>query len=110
MPTPVALAQAQLDAYNARDIDAFCACFSDEVEVRSFPSGELLFAGMDAFRERYARRFESPGLHAEVVRRIAKDQVVIDEEHVVGIGEAPVHAVAMYHCGASHIEAVWFVT
>ena len=31
--TVEAIAKAQLDAYNAQDLDAHCACFADDVVV-----------------------------------------------------------------------------
>ena len=33
MPTPTEVAQAQLDAYNAQDLDAHVAYFADDVKV-----------------------------------------------------------------------------
>ncbi len=37
-PTPEELAQQQLDAYNARDIDAFMEPYSDSLEIYNFPN------------------------------------------------------------------------
>ena len=35
-PSPQALAQAQLDAYNARDLEAFVAVYAEDVEAVSY--------------------------------------------------------------------------
>ena len=39
---PDVVVQRQFDTYNAHDIDGFLATFSPTVEMRSFPSNELL--------------------------------------------------------------------
>ena len=107
--TPEEVAQRQLEAYNAHDLEAFVACYHPEVEVRDIHSGELRLAGMTAFRERYAAVLQKPGLRAEVLRRIALGQVVIDEERVVGLREGVVEAVALYQVEGELIRRVWFV-
>lgn len=45
MPTPLDLAQRQLDAYNARDLDRFLANFSDDVKSYRMPALELALMG-----------------------------------------------------------------
>lgn len=111
MSTPTELAQRQLDAYNARDLEAFLACYHPEVEVRSFPAGTLRMAGRDAMRERYGRLFESaPDLHAALVSRTALAGVAIDTEAVTGLREgATVEAIAIYELEDDLIRRVWFV-
>ncbi len=111
MTTPADLAQRQLDAYNARDLEAFAACYHPEVEVRDFPSGELRLTGHAALRERYGPMFrERTALHADVVQRIAQGQVVIDQERVRGLSDAgEVEAVAIYEVDGDTIRRVWFV-
>ena len=46
------LAQSQLLAYNQSDLDAFCACYHDQVRVRD-QQGHCVAEGIDAFRQRY---------------------------------------------------------
>lgn len=79
--SPAMLAERQLAAYNARDLDAFAACFAEHVEVYDFP-GVLSFKGQAAFRARYAGRFKSDGLHAIAVHRAVIGERVIDHERV----------------------------
>jgi hypothetical protein len=108
--SPVDLAQAQLDAYNAHDLEAFLACYAEAVEVRDFPSNELRIAGRAAMRERYGPLLERPGLHAELVDRIALGAVVIDQESVHGLREGDVvSAVAVYEVADELIRRVWFI-
>ncbi len=56
------LAARQLAAYNRADVDAFVACFHDEVEVLG-ETGGVELRGIEAFRERYAAMFAA---HADV--------------------------------------------
>jgi hypothetical protein len=78
--TPVALAAAQLVAYNARDIDAFCACFAEDVQVFD-AHGAVTLDGIAAFRAAYADAFGAWEVFgAEVDRRDADGHVVVDHE------------------------------
>ena len=49
---PADLAQGQLDAYNAQDLDAHCAFFADDVVVADL-NGDVTIRGMDAYRAKY---------------------------------------------------------
>ncbi len=108
---PALVAQAQLAAYNARDLDAFCACFADDVEVYDFPGG-LSLKGQEAFRARYAERFRSEGLEAIAVHRAVIGSRVIDHERVwlEGRGKsAPVDLVVIYTVRDDVIARVDFI-
>ena len=43
---PADAAQRQLDAYNARDVEAFLAAYAADCTVRSFPSGTVLMLSL----------------------------------------------------------------
>lgn len=73
------LAARQLEAYNASDLDAFCACYHDEVEV--WHDRELAFAGIADFRERYRDLFERWDFGASVSERLAVGDHAVDLEH-----------------------------
>jgi uncharacterized protein (TIGR02246 family) len=80
--TPVQLVQRQLDAYNAQDLDAYCACFADDVVVADL-DGKITTQGLDAYRARYAKAFaEFPENEATLLNRIALGQTIIDHERV----------------------------
>jgi hypothetical protein len=89
--------QRQLEAYNARDVDAFVACYAQDVVIEDADGG-LQMSGRDQMRERYGELFESaPNLHAEVPCRIRVGSYVVDEERVSGHPRGgDVHAVAIY--------------
>ncbi len=64
---PEAVVQAQVEAYNARNIDAFLATYSDDAQLFEFPD-KLIAKGSTQLRERYEARFKEQGLHAEIVQ------------------------------------------
>jgi hypothetical protein len=109
---PEDLVQQQVNAYNARDIDAFMNCFSADCKIYDFSTGELLMEGETAMRARYGKMFkELPTLHCTIENRITIGNRVIDREIVTGIkpnGDL-VHAVAIYEVHAGKIVKCWFL-
>jgi hypothetical protein len=112
-PDPLAAraAQRQLEAYNARDVEAFLAAYAPDVEVFELPAGTRTLAGREAMRARYATLFEqSPALHCRLLARVAHGPFVVDHEEVRGLrGGPPVHAVAIYEVVSGLIRRVWFL-
>lgn len=105
------MAQRQLDAYNARDLDAFVACYAKDVEVRDQKTGDLMMKGHTALRERYGALFgASPKLHCELVNRIVMGSFVFDQERVTGRngGNEVARVVAIYEVEGDAIAKVWF--
>ncbi len=106
---PEALAQRQLNAYNAHDLDAFVAVYAPDVEIRDL-DGKIVVEGREPFRKLYAERFaRSPQLHCELVKRMVLGSFVIDEERVTGAGPAPIHAAAIYEIKDGLIARVRFL-
>ena len=89
------ITQAQLDAYNAQDLDAYCAFFTDDVVVADV-GGEVNLNGNAAYRERYAGAFgKFPKNRADLLGRIVLGNTVIDHERVDrGDGTTPTFEVA----------------
>lgn len=108
---PADAAQRQLDAYNARDLEAFLAAYAPDCTVRSLPAGTVLMEGREAMRERYAALFaDHPDVHCVLVHRIEHECFVVDHEHVTGLkADEVVHAVAMYEVRDGLIANVWFL-
>lgn len=106
---PQEVAQAQLDAYNARDIDAFTACYSANLQVFEHPD-RLLLEGQEAFRARYEKTFEFLDLKAVVNNRMTVGETVIDKEVVTRGGET-ISLIAIYHVlpKTGKIDKVWFI-
>lgn len=95
--TPLQLVQRQFDAYNARDLAGFLACYSDSVQVFRPPSPLPALVGKAAFTEFYAtQRFNRPALRAELVNRMVLGNTVIDHERIHGIGPGTVEMAVVY--------------
>ncbi len=107
-PTPEELAQRQLVAYNAKNLEGFLAVYSEDVKLYNFPN-DIILEGKDQMRARYATRFESPNLYAEIVNRSLMGDYVIDQERVRGIREEIVEATVIYHVADGLIDKVWFI-
>lgn len=79
--SPLAIVQAQLDAYNARDIDALMRTYAPD--ARQFAlHGALLAQGHEQIRPRYLERFAEPDLHARLLSRQVAGNFVTDLEIV----------------------------
>ena len=79
--TPLTVVQAQLDAYNAKDVEALLRAYAPDAEQFTL-HGALLARGHEQLRSRYLTRFAEPDLHARLISRIVVDSVVIDAELV----------------------------
>jgi imidazolonepropionase-like amidohydrolase len=110
-PSPETVVQRQVEAYNARDIEAFLSFYADDVMIRRLPSEELVWDGKGAMRARYAKRFsETPDLHCAITKRIVHGSWVVDHQLVTGIADRPrVRAVATYEVRDGLIRNVWYL-
>lgn len=108
--SPTDIAQAQLDAYNAQDLDAHCACYADDVVVADF-NGAVIREGIAAYREAYAKLFaEFPQNHAALVNRVVIGNTVIDHERVARTpGGDTFDVAAIYTVRGGKIARVDFV-
>ncbi len=108
--TAAEVAQAQLDAYNAQDLDAHCAFFTDDIVVAT-PEGEILREGMEAYRAFYGQLFaDYPNNRAEALYRMVIGNTVIDHERVDrGAGDGPFEVAAIYTLRDSKIARAVFV-
>ncbi len=84
-PAVVQLAIDQLAAYNAADLDAFCACYHADVVVLD-ADGVVSVRGNDAFRERYRPMFERGNFGASVDGRVHAGAHAVDCEQYWRIG------------------------
>jgi hypothetical protein len=79
--SPAAVVQRQLDAYNARDLDALLATYAPDARQYEHPA-TLLATGADEMRARFALRFQEPDLYARLVQRVVMGNLVFDHEVV----------------------------
>jgi hypothetical protein len=108
---PAAVVQRQLDAYNARDIEAFLATYATDAQLFEHPA-TLLAAGTAQLRERYTARFREPNLHAVIAGRIVMGQLVIDHEKITRTfpeGPGTSEAVVIYHVQEGRIARAWLI-
>jgi len=79
--SPQVVVQRQLDAYNAKNLEAWLATYAPE--ARQFElGGPLLASGHAQISARTAMRFEEPHLHARLLSRTVLGSVVIDHEDI----------------------------
>lgn len=98
----------QVDAYNARDLDALLDCYSRDAIVED-ATGKIAMRGREAMRRTYDELFsESPDLQAEIITRIRVGEYVIDEEVVTGRrgSSEPVRVAVVYHVANGVIDRV----
>lgn len=107
---PESLAQAQLEAYNAGDLEAFLAPYSDTVKIYNFPK-VLNMQGKENMRMAYGNMFSNmPDLHCTLVNRMVSGNTVIDHESVVFRKDQPAREVfAMYKIVNDKIVEVYFI-
>lgn len=77
--SPFAVVQAQLDAFNAKDLDALLAAYAPDAEQFAL-HGACMARGHDEMRARYTIRFSEPDLHARLLSRTVVGNIVTDTE------------------------------
>ncbi|MGI1969249.1 nuclear transport factor 2 family protein [Shewanella baltica] len=106
--TPEALVQAQLEAYNQRDLATFVAQFSDDVCIYRPPATAPVIQGKAAFRDFYQNeRFNLPNLRAEIVSRMVVGNKVVDHERISGIRDEPFEVMVVFEVNNGLIQAMW---
>ena len=109
--SPAAVVQRQLDAYNARDLNAWLATYAEDARQFEHPT-TLLATGHAEIRARSAPRFAEPTLHARLRQRVVMGPVVIDHEEVTrSFPEGPGHVelVCIYEVRDGRIQTASFV-
>nr|WP_298925239.1 nuclear transport factor 2 family protein [uncultured Allomuricauda sp.] len=106
--SPANIVQKQLDAYNARDIEAFMDTYSKNIKLFNYPDN-LFLEGQDKMKESYNSYFENtPDLHCELKKRIIIGNRVIDEEYITANG-INFKAVAIYEVQNGRIIKATFL-
>ena len=108
--SPEAVVQRQLDAYNARDLDAWLATYADDARQYEHPA-TLLTTGHAEIRARTAPRFKEPNLHARLIQRTVAGHIVIDHEEVTRTfpeGPGRIELVCIYEVRDGRIRSASF--
>ncbi|MBC3917686.1 nuclear transport factor 2 family protein [Undibacterium sp. CY18W] len=106
-PSPEVVVQRQLDAYNARDVDAIMKTYAAHAQQFEFP-GKLLASGHAEIRARMVIRFQETNLHAKLVRREVIGNIVIDYEDIARTfpeGTGRIEMIAIYEVKEGLIQS-----
>jgi hypothetical protein len=108
--SPLAVVQRQLDAYNAKDLEALLQTYAADAEQYAL-HGELLARGHDEMRARFRVRLQEPDLQARLLSRIVMGNIVTDFESVTrnfpdGVGT--VEMLCVYEVLNGRIQRVSF--
>lgn len=111
--TPEArVVQAQVDAFNRRDIEAFMATYAPGAIHWEFPA-DTVWNGAARIRAHYTELFADPDaseLHVDVRERIVKGRFVIDHDFYRGLpGEGEHVSVVIYEVVDGRIRNAWFM-
>jgi hypothetical protein len=108
---PAQVVQAQVDAYNAHDIDAFAACYAENVTVTDLSGKHAVIKGIPALKSAFAFLAKMPKeFHVEIAQRVVTGPTVIDKERAIGLpaGKGQSDAMAVYEVRDGKILNVWF--
>ena len=110
--SPLAVVQAQLDAYNAKNIEALLATYAEDAQ-QFVLHGERLAQGHAEMRPRFLARFAEPDLHARLLSRTVVGAMVVDYELITrnfpeGLGT--VEMLCVYEVVNGRIQRASFAT
>lgn len=108
--SPSGVVQAQLQAFNTKNLDALMRTYAPSAEHRTI-HGELLASGHEALRARFALRFAEPDLYARLVSRIAVGRFITDAEIVTRNfpeGRGTLDLLCIYEVEDGLIQRAWF--
>lgn len=111
-PTPESIVQRQLDAYNARDVEALMATYVEDVQQFEYPD-TLLCSGAAQLRKCMPARLCDPHLHARLIHRAVMGNVVINHEEVTRTfpeDTGKIELVAIYEVSDGKIAIARFIS
>ena len=107
-PTPEELADQQLLAYNAHNLEAFLAPYAEDVEIYDLETNTLKVKGKDAMRKQYSFLSTVKTLYCNLLNRIVQGNIVVDHEEIWGEGGRKFYGLAIYEIKGDKIVRVWF--
>ena len=102
-----AIIDAQLAAYDRRDVEGFLSYYSEDAKLFNHPN-QLTESGKEQLRVRYQRSFKNKDVRAVIVKRIVFDRFVIDHERITGHPDGLIEAIAVYEIKDGKIITVTF--
>ncbi|MCC6235137.1 MAG: nuclear transport factor 2 family protein [Verrucomicrobiales bacterium] len=110
-PDAAAVVQRQLDAYNARDVDALLEVYALDAQLFEHPA-KLLADGSAELRARFTERFREPDLHAQLLSRVVMGNIVVDHECVTRNfpeGHGTLAMIMIYDVSGDRIQRAWSI-
>ncbi len=105
---PEMIVNRQVETFNSKDLNGFLSCFSDSVMVNNYPN-KTLYAGRSKMKENYGQHMsENFNTKVEVVKRIVKGNILIDEE-IVKENNDTFHQAAIYEVENGQITSMSFI-
>lgn len=112
MKTPEQVVQANLDFYNARDIEGFSSLLTEDVGVYELGKVRPIAVGLPTVKTLYKKLFDqSPKLQSTILKRIVMGNTVIDHESIVGRKGSKdiLELVAIYQVTGDKIERITII-
>jgi hypothetical protein len=109
--TPEQVVEAQLLAFNARDLTEFLAHYATDAKMYAHPS-TLIATGHTELSPYFASRFRDSRLHSEVLERIVMGSMVVDHERISRTFEAgagTIELLASYEVHDAQITRCWLL-
>ncbi|RYZ57779.1 MAG: steroid delta-isomerase [Chitinophagaceae bacterium] len=107
-PTPEELADQQLLAYNAHNLEAFLEPYADSVEIYDLETNKLQVKGKEAMRKQYGFLNTVKTLYCKLLNRIVQGNIVVDHEEIWLEGGRKIYGLAIYETKGDKIVRVWF--
>jgi hypothetical protein len=108
---PAAVVQRQLEAFNARDVEALLAVYAGDAQMFEHPS-KLAAQGAEELRGRFSLRFQEANLHAALLSRTVMGNVVVDHEKVTRTfpeGTGSIELIMIYEVQDGRIVKAWSI-
>ncbi|RYF82422.1 MAG: steroid delta-isomerase [Chitinophagaceae bacterium] len=106
--SPADLADQQLLAYNAHNLEAFLAPYAEDVEIYDLQTNKLQVKGKEQMRKQYSFLNNIRTLYCNLLNRIVQGNLVIDHEEIWAEGGQRFYGVAIYQVENGKIKRVWF--
>ena len=111
--TPEAIVQANVDAYNAHDLDRYIATFTPSATFGQL-GGRILLDSRDAMQGFYRQLFQDrPTVQCTVRSRTVIGPFVIDLQEIsspelAGQGQPPMQAMVLSEVREGRIARIWY--
>jgi hypothetical protein len=108
---PEAVVQAQVDAYNAHDIERFVQCYADDITIHDLSGQDPPTKGIAELRKEYQWLAKAPPEYrVQIINRLTVGRIVVDVERVLGLPKekGTPEVIAVFEVRDGKIRNVWF--